>query len=107
MKLGGIMIARECGKPIALARTWYRHSIRLNTWDRTAIPLPFNRIKYYLAGPYPVPADASTSEGLQRFLLQLEDDLIDLAAESYRDLGQPIPESLVKRGEAERLENLV
>ena len=107
MKIGGIMIARDCGKPVALARTWCKRSIRLNTWDRTAIPLPFNRIKYYLAGPYYVPEDADTSEGLQRFLLQVEDDLIDIAAQSYRDMGQPLPENLVKRSQEERKENLI
>ena len=55
MKPGGIVIARECGKPVALARTWFKRSVRLPTWDRTAIPLPFNHIKYYLRGPFPVP----------------------------------------------------
>ncbi|MBY0278402.1 DUF374 domain-containing protein [Candidatus Binatia bacterium] len=97
MKTGGIVIARECGKPIALVRTWYRRCIRLNTWDRMALPLPFNEIRYYLRGPYHVPADASTDEGLARFRLQLENDLIDIAAQSYRDARQPIPDALVKR----------
>lgn len=97
MKTGGIVIARECGKPIALVRTWYKRCLRLNTWDRMAIPLPFNEIRYYLRGPYYVPEDANTAEGLARFRLQLENDLIDIAAQSYRDAGQPIPEALVKR----------
>lgn len=97
MKMGGVLIARECGKPLALVRTWYKRSIRLNTWDRMAVPLPFNVIKYYLRGPYLVPADANTDIGLARFRLQLENDLIDLAARSYDDMGQPRPANLVKR----------
>ena len=97
MKTGGIVIARECGKPIALVRTWYKRCLRLNTWDRMGIPLPFNEIRYYLRGPYHVPEDASTDAGLARFRLQLENDLIDIAAQSYRDAGQPIPEALVPR----------
>lgn len=101
MKTGGIVIARECGKPIALVRTWYRRCLRLNTWDRMALPLPFNEIRYYLRGPYHVPADAVTDEGLARFRLQLENDLIDIAAQSYRDARQPIPDALVKRGALE------
>jgi lysophospholipid acyltransferase (LPLAT)-like uncharacterized protein len=100
MKMGGVLIARDCGKPIALVRTWYKRSIRLNTWDRMALPLPFNVIKYYLRGPYFVPADADTEAGLARFRLQLENDLIDLAAQSYDDMGQPRPASLVKRADA-------
>ncbi len=55
MKMGGVLIARECGGPLALVRTWYKRSIRLKTWDRMAVPLPFNVIKYYLRGPYFVP----------------------------------------------------
>ena len=97
MKTGGIIIARECDKPIALVRTWYKRCLRLNTWDRMALPLPFNEIRYYLHGPYDVPADANTDEGLARFRLQLENELIDIAAQSYRDAGQPIPDALVKR----------
>lgn len=97
MKSGGIVIARECGKPIALVRTWYARSLRLKTWDRTAIPLPFNRIAYYLRGPYFVPEDAATPEGVQRFRLRLEAELLDLAARSYADMGQPCPPELAQR----------
>lgn len=97
MKRGGIIIAREGGKPIALSRTWYKRAIRLRTWDRTAIPLPFNVIGYYLKAPYFVPEDAHTEEGLERFRLKLEDGLIELAAQSYDEMGQPRPENLRKR----------
>jgi lysophospholipid acyltransferase (LPLAT)-like uncharacterized protein len=102
MKPGGALIARECKKPLALVRTWYKRAIRLSTWDRTAIPLPFNVIKYWLVGPIHVPDDAGTDAGLLRFLLSLEDGLIDLAAQSYREMGQALPPKLVKRTEAER-----
>lgn len=101
MKLGGVQIARECDRPLALVRTWFKRSVRLNTWDRTAIPLPFNRIKYYIKGPYHVPPGAGDEEVAQ-FLFQLEDELIDMAAESYREMGQPLPENLVKRSAEER-----
>ena len=56
LKRGGIIVARDCGRPIVLVRTWYRRCLRLDTWDRTAIPLPFNRIHYYMEGPYFPPA---------------------------------------------------
>ncbi len=95
MKAGGIVIARECGRPIVLVRTWYQRCIRLRTWDRTAIPLPFNRIHHYLEGPYFAPADADTRAGLERFRQQLERDLIALAARSYDELGQPRPVDLL------------
>ena len=100
MKTGGIVIARECGKPIALVRTWYKRCLRLHTWDRMAVPLPFNVIRYYIRGPYFVPESARTEEGLARFRIELENDLIDLAARSYDDMGQPRPARLAKRGAA-------
>jgi hypothetical protein len=97
MKRGGIVIARACDKPVVLVRTWYRRCLRLRSWDRTAIPLPFNEIHHYLRGPYPVPEDAHTPEGLERFRRRLEEDLIELAARSYRDAGQTRPPDLVPR----------
>ncbi len=97
MKTGGIVIARECNKPIVLARTWYKRCLRLRTWDRMAVPLPFNVIGYYLKGPYRVPESAHTETGLEQFRVKLENDLIDLAALSYDDMGQPRPANLVKR----------
>ncbi|MBM4244574.1 MAG: DUF374 domain-containing protein [Deltaproteobacteria bacterium] len=97
MKTGGIIIARECNKPIALVRTWYRRCLRMKTWDRMAVPLPFNEIRYYLRGPYHVPEDTRTDEGLACFRLKLENDLIEIAEQSYRDARQPAPAKLVKR----------
>ncbi len=101
MKRGGIVIARACDKPVVLTRIWYRRCLRLRNWDRTAIPLPFNEIRHYLRGPYPVPADAHTAEGLERFRLHLEQDLIELAARSYRDAGQERPHQLLVRAVGE------
>ena len=97
MKTGGIVIAREWQADRAGPHVVPKCCLRLNTWDRMAILLPFNEIRYYLRGPYYVPEDANTAEGLARFRLQLENDLIDIAAQSYRDAGHPIPEALVKR----------
>ena len=94
IKTGGIIIARECGKPVILARTWYKRCIRLPTWDRMALPLPFNVIGYYLKGPYMVPESAHSATGLEAFRLVLERDLIALAAHSYDDLGQTRPANL-------------
>lgn len=101
LKTGGVIIARECHKPIVLVRTWYKRCIRLPTWDRMAVPLPFNVIRHYLKGPYRVPESAYTAAGLEHFRRQLEDDLIDLAAHSYDDMGQARPANLVKASSSE------
>ncbi|MFM7142826.1 MAG: lysophospholipid acyltransferase family protein [Alphaproteobacteria bacterium] len=103
MKTGSVVIARECGRPIVLARTWYRRRLRLPTWDRMAVPLPFNVIRYYLRGPFEVPESAATEEGLERFTIEIENELVALAAKSYRDLGQAVPPNLVPREPGERV----
>jgi lysophospholipid acyltransferase (LPLAT)-like uncharacterized protein len=94
IKPGGVVIARACDKPIVLARTWYKRVIRLRTWDRTAIPLPFNAITTYMRGPYRVPKDAEEHEAFERFRRALENDLVDLAAHSYADMGHARPATL-------------
>jgi lysophospholipid acyltransferase (LPLAT)-like uncharacterized protein len=99
MKTGGIVIARTCRKPIALVRTWYKRCLRLPTWDRMALPLPFNVIHYYLRGPYWVPDSAHSAAGLEAFCLEMENRLIDLAAQSYEDMRQARPANLIKRPE--------
>jgi hypothetical protein len=97
MKTGGVVVAATCQKPLALVRTWYRRMIRMRSWDRTALPLPWNHIIYYYRGPYFPPKDPNDREALEALHRRLEDDLIDLAAESYAELGQPRPAALVKR----------
>jgi len=94
VKRGGLVVARECGCPIVLVRIWTRRHIRIRSWDRFAIPLPFNEIRYSLRGPYAVPSDAGDDAGLERLRVSLEAELADLAACSYRDFGQPVPRAL-------------
>lgn len=101
MKPGGLLIARECGKPIVLVRTWTRRCVRLRSWDRLAIPLPFNHIRYAMRGPFFAAADAHTSEGFERLRRKLENELIALAAESYAAFDQPRPANLVAAAEAQ------
>ena len=57
---------------------------------------------YHYDGAFRQFTFAGTDAGFLRFLLSLEDGLIDLAAQSYREMGQALPPKLVKRTEAER-----
>lgn len=94
LKRGALVIARECRKPILLARVWFERCVRLPTWDRMAIPLPFNRIYIYARGPYFAPQQARLRE-MESFRKQLENQLIELAATSYDETHQPRPPGLV------------
>lgn len=45
MQRGVVMLARQTGAPILLIGINCRHAIRLNTWDRHLIPLPFAKVE--------------------------------------------------------------
>ena len=71
----------------------YLHKIRsgpcLETWHSEKLSAEFK---------------ASRTDEIQTFedYMRLEDELIDLAVRSYRDMGQPLPAKLVKRPAGER-----
>jgi 3-deoxy-D-manno-octulosonic-acid transferase len=78
LKSGGLVLARAAGKPIVLARIESRPCLRLPTWDRLALPLPFGRIRLELRGPHALPEDASTRAGLERFRARLEREMREM-----------------------------
>lgn len=104
LKLGGPVVARECGIPIALVRVWYRRSLRLPSWDRLAIPLPWNEIRCWLEGPHFAPEDAQQEAGLERWRAELERRLAALALQSYSAFGAAPPESLARIVRCNRVE---
>lgn len=55
---GSLQIARRTGAPIWLMGIASAPAIRLETWDKAMIPLPFGRGATVWDGPYHVPADA-------------------------------------------------
>jgi lysophospholipid acyltransferase (LPLAT)-like uncharacterized protein len=94
LKAGGLLVARESGRPVVLVRVWPRRCLRLRSWDRLAIPLPFGEIRYYVAGPYPVARELRRA-ALEPLRRSLERELAELAARSYDDAGQPRPAALL------------
>ncbi|MGE0707380.1 MAG: lysophospholipid acyltransferase family protein [Planctomycetota bacterium] len=85
LKAGSAVIARSCRVPVLVVRTWFSNRILLPTWDRTAIPLPFGRIKTNAVGPYWIAPDASAEE-LERFRLHIERELLDLAELTFQEV---------------------
>lgn len=94
LKRGAVVIARECGKPLCVVKTWAKRNIRLPTWDRMAIPLPFNHIRQTCRGPFFVPEDAQDPEKLEAFRRRMERELAELTEEHYRFFGHRIPADL-------------
>lgn len=50
-KEGAAWLARQEDLPIYSIHVAARHALRLKTWDRTIIPLPFSRVDVSLSGP--------------------------------------------------------
>ena len=93
LKAGALLIARACGAPMFVTRASYKRRIELPTWDRTWIPLPFNRIQLRAVGPYWLAPEASTAE-VEATRAHLERELLDLCYrcnEVVAGRAQPVP----------------
>lgn len=68
MAPGAVQLSRLAGVPVLLAGLACRPSIRLSSWDRTMLPLPFARGAVVWAGPFAAPAEADEAQvaALQR-----------------------------------------
>jgi lysophospholipid acyltransferase (LPLAT)-like uncharacterized protein len=53
-----LLIAQDTGAPIYPVQAWAKRKLLMRTWDRTLIPLPFNRLVFLLGEPVRVPRDA-------------------------------------------------
>jgi hypothetical protein len=79
MKPGAVMAAKLSGRPLVPITCAIRRAIRLNSWDRMQIPLPFTRIVGWAGDPIPVPADASRAE-CERIRLRVQEEMFKLEA---------------------------
>ena len=86
VKHGGPAIAQACCAPVIAVRTWYKRGITLPTWDRTQIPLPFNRRVTLASGPYWIAPDTDR-EGFEAFRAHVENELWELTERAYTEAG--------------------
>ncbi|NUM37431.1 MAG: hypothetical protein HUU50_23070 [Candidatus Brocadiae bacterium] len=92
LKHGAVVIAKECQCPIFMLRLWAKRKCLLPTWDRTMVPLPFNKIVIYSKGPYFLP-DVSNPEDLEKFRSYIENELLELTYNIFQKVDKKIPES--------------
>jgi lysophospholipid acyltransferase (LPLAT)-like uncharacterized protein len=85
MKLGAVMAAKLSGRPIVPISCAMRRSVRLNSWDRMQVPLPFTRIVSWAGEPMPVPADASRAD-CERIRREVEAEMLKLEARAAAEL---------------------
>lgn len=59
---GIIYLAQKTGAPVAPIRIEYSRSVRLKSWDRFMIPLPFSRVDVTVGALFHVPQSAADDE---------------------------------------------
>jgi lysophospholipid acyltransferase (LPLAT)-like uncharacterized protein len=71
-KQGAVMLAQLSGRPILPIAVAASRTLRLSTWDRFELPLPFSRVAISIGDPVPVPRalDAAGQAQLARDLAQ-------------------------------------
>ncbi len=97
MKSGAIVMAMKIGSPIYVARVWCKRRILLKTWDRTMIPLPFNRIVILTEGPHHLPKGLDQEEVFNEFQRFIEDQLLGITYKCFVMLDKPVDEELMSR----------
>lgn len=62
LKPGICKMAQDCRIPVFLVHTRAKRALKLPTWDRTVIPLPFNQIHTRFVGPYWICPESTAAE---------------------------------------------
>jgi len=97
MKSGVIVMAMKLQAPIYLSRIWCKRRILLRTWDRTMLPLPFNKIVILTEGPYNPPEHMDQEEVFHRFHMDMQNKMLELTYKSFSMLDDPIDEQLMAK----------
>lgn len=79
---GIIMLARDSGRPIYPVATATSRRIALDTWDRSAVNLPFSRGAVIVGEPIRVPPEAN-DDAVEAARRKLETDLNALTERAY------------------------
>jgi lysophospholipid acyltransferase (LPLAT)-like uncharacterized protein len=78
VKPGIVLLARETGAAIVPMAVASRPRLRLPTWDRMHLPLPFSRIVYLFGEPLEVPPEKDAGPW-EPYLEVLQDRMADLS----------------------------
>jgi hypothetical protein len=74
---GLILLAQLTGRPIIPASNYAAWKVRLRSWDRFQIPLPFSRCELRYAAPLWAPREADDSER-EQLRLQLQQTMLSI-----------------------------
>jgi len=84
--------ALRTGATVYCVKLIAAHSVFAPTWDRTQIPLPFNRIKVHVSPPLPAPSGNVTVGDFETFRAEVEKSLHSLHYRGFAEAGRaPVP----------------
>ncbi len=84
---GAVLLASRTGVPIVPMLWSASRYFTINSWDRTAVPMPFSRIDYYYGEPIHVPGKLKRAE-IEQYRLQLEKSLNSLYTTAWGRYGK-------------------
>lgn len=91
---GTVALARLSGRPVVPFAVVGRRRLRLRSWDRAAIGLPFSRLVFVAAAPVFVPADADArAREAARALIETRLDAAHAEAYRIADGGRMKPDA--------------
>ncbi len=86
---GAAFLARATGRPILPIGFGVSRALRLGSWDRFTIPLPFSRVTVAFGETIEVPRDGG-DEGLEAATALLKTRLMAVESEAFASLGQEV-----------------
>ncbi len=88
---GLVLFSIRLNADVYCVRIHSKRSFYLRTWDRTAIPLPFNHIRVRVKGPFRIEGKP-TREEMEAMRLRIEDGFHELHTEGFQTFGRtPVP----------------
>jgi hypothetical protein len=81
--------ALRTGATVYCVKLIAAHSVFAPTWDRTQIPLPFNRIRVHVSPPLPAPTGNVTVGDFESFRASVEKSLHGLHYRGFAEAGRP------------------
>lgn len=86
---GAAFLGRATGRPILPIGFGVSRAIRLSSWDRFTIPLPFTPVAVAFGEPIEVPRDVDEA-ALEAFTARIQSDLIAAETAAFSLLGKEV-----------------
>ena len=88
-------MAMKIHAPVFVVRIWSKRRILLPTWDRTMLPLPFNKIVIVAEGPYVPPEQMHQEEVFKQFHSLVENQLLLATYKCFSMLDKHVDKGLM------------